>query len=442
MAHNLDQLLAQLTPAETTQFRQLIAHLDSYADLTHLAQATQNHLENIPPQPTTIWHIVDKYVHEVYYYFATAVLYLGNGNFKDALTYFNIAHEGFNTLHKTDLVTQTDYLSQYCDGLLLVQNGNIQIGLQTLQKLQETLQHFEWRHRYETFIAFVEPSILFVSAVQLLTRLDMTSAKSLIDKATKQARYAANTFAKDDPDTFHMYSGLSYHYQCYYHFFYTITEANAFNFSSHIFRKAYFASDFQQAQRFFSLADVESDVVRNILYANKVMELYIDVIANTVSIMDILHKNQEPEKLDIKNFDVLKEQLTATNTITAQITSDESAIYLKIGEQILQKIINTERYFLQSKIKQVTFTSALAAPHDIIHAKEQIARGECDAALDTLMKATARLSDMEDLIILKARHNRLQKQIHAGTVTTEDTNIELNKILVAALQIANSIGGL
>jgi hypothetical protein len=250
----------------------------------------------------------EHFVLATYFHYFSGIMYLFQGNYAAAREAMVLVYSNASQIADLqELSVESDMFCSYFTGVIEVQEGNIQKGLDNLQHSHKNLEHHNNYAKYQQTLESITPDILFISAVHSLQKMDYALAKNYSNQAAEKALSIVKNYGHQSDYTVHFYTGLAHYYRSYIDFHIAERDIAAFYFNSILLKNNVAAQGFEKAAQSFEAAVAIYAVAtsENLYYANQVF--YVFAVVQTQLAAALTARLQQ--KIVVCDFDELRTQL-------------------------------------------------------------------------------------------------------------------------------------
>ncbi len=267
-------------------------------------------------------------------------------NAAESFNGFQAAVSGFDQLGRVELRDLSVGMGTYVSAIAELQKYNIGEAVSRFAKGKDYLKNAgKFGSKFETFIDFSEPDILFTSAVQALLVLDYATAKTLIDRATQASVLVANKYFAPSEPNYDFFLGMSLFYQAYYKCMRALNEFNQFEYDR-LARDESLAREASDALPQLARGDVTNIIVQRLNYQAIGYKALLESIHELAAIMQKVFNSTF--KTDLTALTKLRTKVQNANDSFSKVGPDAAPL-VRFCTQLTNQINNLERLAKPSK---------------------------------------------------------------------------------------------
>lgn len=334
------------------------------------------------------------------------------------------AYTTFSQLQLHDLQKLAQGLYYYYAAIADIRMNDLNAGL---KKLEQTKAHFKeidkYSQHYRLQVDILESESYFLNGIQHITQLNYTQGQIAIEQAAQSVKKIAKTYYQSGDETYHWYIGLNFVYLAFSAIFLQHAQLDAYSFDYFEYHENEASSHAQKAIEHISLLTQTNEVQRQSLDITKGIHLLTQATWQVgLNMHHLLNKQQKDITFDIKGLKILSK-----NAANFFVQVGEQAISMvRLCQQIDNRIINIQRFIQHHNL---TPTSQLLSSNLLKEKVQQyLQKGQIKQAIDYLVLNCREYDTFNDVLLLKTRYIRLQKDGIRETVSNQDLIIAKNRL--------------
>ena len=355
-------------------------------------------------------------------------------DFQAGLQQIQVAMQGFEAVQLYHFKELCIGFQLYFSAMVDLRTLNYGAGLEKIQQAKAQFQKIDkYGQYYAQTIDAMEAESLFVAGSSYIAQLDYDKGIVSIERASKAFKKLAQKYYDKNDLEYHLFIGLGYFYRAFSAFVLQANHLNTFNFEFFNYNENEVSKPALKAIEHLSKSIQESELAQVNSLLSKSLHLLAEVIFTIGKTMDFLLSAQ----LDQITFDRKKIKTILKSAYQYFVEIGEAGlIFIRISKQLDSQLNNVEKML---KVKKVLSQASGNPLGFIITCREWIKKGKILPALDILIQKSIDFDIFKDIILLKSRYSRMERERDLNLIPYEMANTETTKITNAILNILEAL---